>query len=79
MVEETQLTVEQVEAICVAICEGDCEVVNLEIGGNNLATVNPDILARTLVKLEDLELDYTPGTGDLAACQSRGSGPTLVE
>ena len=59
IIEETQLTVEQAEAICMAICEADCEVMNLEIGWDNWSIVNPVLLARTLVKLEDVYLDYT--------------------
>ena len=53
------LTVEQVEAICAAICEGDCKAKVLDIGLENLSRVNPDLLARAVVKLEYMELDYT--------------------
>ena len=59
IIEETQSTLEQGEAICVAICDGDCQAKALDIGLENLSRVNPDLLARALVKLEYTELDYT--------------------
>ena len=42
-----------------AICEGDCQVMNLEIGCNNLSRVNTDILARTVVTHEDVGGHHT--------------------
>ena len=42
-----------------AICDGDCQGKALDIGLENLSRVNPDLLARALVKLEYTELDYT--------------------
>ena len=35
---------------------------NLNIDANNLSRVNPDLLARTVVKLEDVGLDFTKFT-----------------
>ena len=59
IIEETQLTVEQVEAICEAVCEGDSPAWTLDIGLENLSRVNLDLFARTVVKLEYMDLDYT--------------------
>ena len=61
-IKDTQLTREQVEAIFMAMCEEDCQMEILDIRSNNLSTVNPDILARTVVIQEYLKLDYTKFT-----------------
>jgi len=55
---DTQLTPQQVTAICTAIT-GNSQLKSLSLYGNNLSSVNADILAQAATQLEEVELGYT--------------------
>lgn len=58
-ISETQLTVQQLEAIITAIGAGDCLVKRLDISRNNLSTVCHSLLASALKMIEEVNLSGT--------------------
>jgi hypothetical protein len=52
----SQLTQQQVEVILTAITSADSRLKKLNIGGNQLYNVAPDLLARAVPRLEELEM-----------------------
>jgi len=58
----TDLTPQQVEAIFAAL-DTSCQLKILRIGGSNLSSVDPDVLARVANKLETVDIAKTQLTG----------------
>ena len=58
-ISQTQLTVQQLEAIITAIGAGDCLVKRLDISGNNLSTVCHSLLASAVNMIEEVNLSGT--------------------
>ena len=52
----TKLTVVQLEAILTNICAEANNVKKLNISNNNLRAVDPDLLARAVNRLEEVEI-----------------------
>ena len=49
----------QAEIIFTTICEENCQVKKLKIGWNNLSALDCILLARTVIRLGNVELDYS--------------------
>ena len=62
MLGTTCLTPQQVEAIFAAL-HTSSQLKILRIGGNNLSSVDPDVLARGVNKLEEMAMDDSRLTG----------------
>ena len=58
-ISQTQLTVQQLEAIITAIGAGDCLVKRLDISRNNLSTVCHSLLASAVNMIEEVNLSAT--------------------
>jgi len=56
--QRTSLTPQQVTAICTAMT-GNSQLKTLDLSGNNLSSVDADILAQAVAQLEEVGLDYT--------------------
>jgi len=76
---KTQLTPEQVTAICTAIA-GDSQLKTLELTGSDLSRVDAEILAKAITKLEEVELVNTQMTPQqVEAIFAALNGPTQLK
>jgi len=56
---DTKLRTEQISSILATIAQEDTKLKKLNLEGNDLSHVEPEVLARAAVKLEELDLSYT--------------------
>ena len=65
-ISHTDLTRQQAETVSANMCSGDIQLKSLKLAGTDLSSMEPDLLARAVSRLEQVDLRATGLTGQQA-------------